>query len=556
MSDSRSKPLKSVFSTTDEEGNSQVVVDFSTDEESGELSYHNDLPPTSNDEYSGYTKINIIDKPESCACTGMCLCNGIKQTFSSGAAFLTAIPPAMNAFANAMDVHPADSFAAFLTKDLAIQIFSTVNGVSSLTINTIMNAYYLPTALGRFLDNIMHSFDSPSAFFSNLTTMLFGFGGAIATSAISYEAFQWLPGATFSATIPTAMGFAMFVATRYVGVLNVFNRAYNLLNPDTQTQTQFGDEISRIKKDKLDNVRDNFFAVLDDLLKVELKSDKDEDVNKAFTSEEMDLIADRLATVLNEIAALDPNLVEEKEMSNAAYAAKYAGLIFDITFAIACGLPAYLTFMQKGFDGISVISKFAGYDFSRINPWLKPIAGVIPGLASGMLYFDSGSKFRGVLVELAQYIWESPKRILVAAPLLVANYLAAYGPENIAAGILKNKFNIIGMYNNTTLGSIFAKLNFVGGLAVNGGSSINKVMTFFAEPEKPLTRENILSRKDDVLNVVSKHLQTNFDNISKPESEARLHKFGVFSKTIAEKKNPAQLVVNEEPSHDTIISFS
>jgi hypothetical protein len=173
-----------------------------------------------------------------------------------------------------------------------------------------------------------------------------------------------------------------------------------------------------------------------------------------------------------------------------------------------------------------------------------------------MLYFDSGSKFRGILVDLAQYIWQSPKRILVAIPLLVANYLSSYGQENIAVSILKNKFNIIGIYKDTTLGAIFAKLSFTGALAVNGGSSVNKVIsTFFTEPEKPLTRENIKSR-DDVLNVVSKHLQTNFDNISKPESEARIRKFGMFSNTMEkakqEKKNDAQLNINEEPKHVTI----
>ncbi|MBX3708843.1 MAG: hypothetical protein KIT56_10140 [Gammaproteobacteria bacterium] len=407
--------------------------------------------------------------------------------------FITAAPPALNALANPSGQGPEEISIEWWNKMSDwVRAHSILNGSASLSINAIMNAFFLPAAWGKFKTNIAHTFDSPRDFIDNTFSIVFGIGGAMAASAIAYNAFLWL--GYISASSAAFISFSVILASRYVGVRNVLKRIYNLFNEDAAAQADFADAINHIDEAYLEEIQKKFDEII-----VELFADRDHDA--PLTEKDFEVIADQFVTVLQELAAAHPDLIKNK--TTLEYLSKYAGVIFDFSVAITliC-IPSYLTFMQKGFDGVNTLAQFGKTDLDVLDPWFKRLIGLIPGLASSMLYADSATRLRTTIVELAQHLYENPKHIPFAFLTLAANGFAASGPQNVAAGVLNNKANIIGIHPKDILGTTFIVTNALGGSIVNVNTSLNKAFMSTNKDAKHVTERDLakhLSKVNDYL---------------------------------------------------------
>ncbi|VVC75925.1 hypothetical protein AQUSIP_12260 [Aquicella siphonis] len=445
----------------------------------------------------------------------------VTHPISVGLSVLTAAPPALNSLAMPSGESPEkigpEWWAAMST---LVKTHSIVNSASSLGINAIMNAFFLPTAWDKFKNSITHTFDSPREFFDNVFSILFGVGGALAAAAIAYSAFLWLPAGAISASVPAVISFVVTLASRYIGVKNVFKRIHHLFNDDAKAQADFAEALEHIKEDYLEEIQSEFDKIIERLF-------AHRDADTPLTNADYEQIADELTDVLTRLADAHPDLIKDK--TTLEYITKYTGMLFDITFALTLvGVPSYLTFMQKGFDGVNTLAKFAGNDLSGINIWLKRLIGVIPGLASAMLYADSGTKIRTTLTQLACHLYENPKQIPAALAVLGANGFAASGPQNVAAGVLANPDNIIGLTKDTALGSTFVILNAIsGGGAVNANASLTKAF---------------LSTNPDAVHVSEKDLAKHLGKVSDT----------LVSHRVADKFKVFMNKVNHEPDRDAV----
>src|SRR5579885_1907823 len=485
----------------------------------------------------------------------------VKHPIVTTLSLVTAAPPALNALAMPSGKSP-DKIGTEWWNEMSTwkKAHSIINSASSLAINAIMNAFFLPTAWEKFRKSITHAFDSPKDFIDNLFSIVLGLGGAVAAAAIAYAAFTWLWYGEISAAVPSAISFVVTLASRYIGVKNIFKRIHNLFSDDAKTQAEFAENLEHIKPEYLDELREKFEIILEEVFEacelyvtdVEPQPDEIDDlplaansayiryqdklyyVNKAnkecilldkndkqpidltefdratgindfsqligrskvlsleelarihqitghefkhfdssLTDGEFDHISSKLVDALTELAKAHPDLVSET--TTGEYVKKYAGLIFDLSFAtILVGAPAYLTFMQKGFDGVNTISKLAGTDLTTIDVWARRAIGIVPGLATAMLYADSGTKIRTTCVELAKHLYENPKDLPFAVLALVANGFATSGPQNVAAGVAANKDNVIGVTPDDAFGTTLIVLNAIAGGVVNGNASLNK----------------------------------------------------------------------------------
>lgn len=454
---------------------------------------------------------------------------------------VTAAPSALNALAMPSGESPDKIGPEWWDKmsDL-LKSLSVINAASSLGINFLMNKLFIPTAWNKIISTTRKEIPE------NLFAMLFGLGGAVAAGAIAYNAFLWMPMGYATASVPAFISFVVTLASRYIGVKNVFKRIHNWFSDDAKAQVKFADELEHIDEKYLNEIQNRFTAILENMYETceiyssdvepgpdNLRSlqitantayvkfqDKIYYVNKLskectalncvngsihdlpacspktrplsakelkkildvtghdrfsqpLTAGEFEYILEKLTSVLSDMADVHPDLI--KNPTTCEYVKKYADMIFDFSFAVALiGYPAGLTFMQKGFDGVNTITKFAGGDINNINPWYKRLIGAIPGLASGMLYADSGSKFRSTVSELACYAYENPKDIPYVLIAVAANGFSATGPYNVATGVISNKDNIVGVAKDTSYAVLFNALNGVGGFVVNGTSSLYK----------------------------------------------------------------------------------
>jgi len=137
--------------------------------------------------------------------------------------------------------------------------------------------------------------------------------------------------------------------------------------------------------------------------------------------------------------------------------------------------------MQKGFDGISTLAKFAGTDLAGMNDWLKRLIGLIPGLASAALAFNSAWRLPDTIIKLVHHLMDNPADIPFAIPVVGANWFAASGPENVFLGVTNNINNVTGFHAGHFGATAFKYSGLIDGLAINGNASIAKAFG----PAKP-----------------------------------------------------------------------
>lgn len=463
--------------------NDSVVVNNSVDQAEAELPSPGFLSQTGS-LLTGYAKA-----------FGTGALNAIKSPITTLLAAATAAPPALNALSNPSGKTP-DQIGQTWWDEMSnlTRVHSVVNTASSFSINFIMNSFFIPTAWNKFRTSIVHMFDSPQQFLDNLFSIVLGLGGAVAAGAIAYNAFLWLPYGAYIAGVPAALSFTVTLASRYLGIKNIFKRIHNIFSKDAKNQSEFAEAIEHINEEYLDELQAKLDTILAEMFQAKA-------TDKPLNAEEFETLTVRFTQALNELADAHPDLV--KETTSCEYAAKYAGILFDISLGLLiAGGPIFFTFMQKGYDGVKILAGFAGNDIETIDVWFKRLIGLIPGLASFLFYTDYGTKIRGIMTDLAKHLYENPRDIPFALAALVANGFSASGPQNVAAGVVKNENNIAFMEQGTPLASTYVILNAIGGGIINGGSSLNRAFLSTQKDAIHLDEKDLakyLSKVDDHL---------------------------------------------------------
>jgi len=347
---------------------------------------------------------------------------------------------------------------------------SIANGSSAFLVNFIMSALFIPTALSRLQVSFKHMFDSPKDFFDNTFALLFAIGGAIAAGAIAYEALITLPvGGAILAASSAGVSILITFASRYIGAKNAFNRIRNIFDEDVKTQTDFADKLQHVHKDHLKEAQEAF-----DQIKMQLKNHTP---HTPLNPKEMERLTFKLARFANK----HPDFFTEK--TTAEYALQYAGMTFELVFALGpLAVPAFVVFMDKGWSAVKtvgIVSAHTNLD-THLNVWAKRGIGIIPGLASALLYTNYGLEFFKTLGDLACYLYQYPKNIPFALGLITANGFAASSMQCVAEHILEDKHNIIGVEKDTLLGDVLIDCTAFGGFVVNTTTTLKKA--FFSTP--------------------------------------------------------------------------
>lgn len=367
---------------------------------------------------------------------------------------------------------------------IARRILCVACGVSSEAVNTIMNALFIPVAFDKIKASLA-DIGIPAQAAKSIAALLLGIGGGIAAGALSYSSFLWLPVAVLSA-IPSTIAFLITFASRFIGIKNIFNRVSNLLNANVRLQKVFADKLAHLNDNHLDEAEAKLKAII-----TETFPDKKPD--EPLTEAEYQSVIEKLAEQLNAMDDLYDDLI--KDTTTTEMLLKYSGLVIDLITAISILTPAYMTFSQKGFDGVNIISKLTtGTALTDLHPAAKAGIGAAPGLASAMFYTSAGMDFRGNMVETFKHLYQHPASIPGALGLFAANAFASFSMSSVAQAVIDKPDNIYNLANNA-YGTTYLATQTAGGLIVNLNSCVVKAYLNKPEPAaKDVTLAHLAKR--------------------------------------------------------------
>lgn len=413
-----------------------------------------------------------------------------------------------------------------------IKALSITNAFFSTYVNLPLNKYFVVNAWGRFKTSIKQIFNGPRQFFDNTLAILFGIGGGIAAGSIALNSFAFLP--LWVAAGAAGIGFVLTATSRYLGSKKAFLRFYNaFFNSDAKTQRALLDAINHLQpqmeadlqaesnekairllkrhhvtehllnaycaeqgkhksaltKEDKDTLAEQLKNTLHKTVHNQKRLLKHENLKRAtslinqhinhdwkekepFTAKDFELLYKNLAHALNRLEAQYQQAIFNKK-TTAESIASYAGAIVDVIAAISLvAAPTWLIFMQKGYDGINSIAKFATHqtttDLDKLNIWEKRAVGVIPAFASGILYGIWTSDFRSVFMDTCSRLKANPTQIPMAALWLIANGFAASSMTYVGKGVVNSSSNILGDFFNTEeMKMLLPILMGAGGFFVN-----------------------------------------------------------------------------------------
>jgi len=209
----------------------------------------------------------------------------------------------------------------------------------------------------------------------------------------------------------------------------------------------------------------------------------------------------------------------------------YAGTIFDYTFGIVVvAAPAAPIFLQKGRDGVGIITNWFNFDLNTLSLWSQRSCGLMSAAANSITYGYWGTKFRSIVYGIHEDLvdcyeekdWTKLRNhSLAVVGVTTATYLASDGPANVANSVTHNPNNVVGL-SDDFLGSVISFCNRLGGGgAVNGGTSFKKLKEFFV----PHLHVGNVKRKDIV-----RRLENTNDLVLPTEV---VSKFSMFMKRVA-----------------------
>lgn len=378
---------------------------------------------------------------------------------------------------------------------------SILLATASELVNAELNLDFFSQLVKELQDNLKKSLHSPLEFTNNLLSIILGIGGGIAAGAIAYEAFVWLAYIVFAFA---AFNLAIFFASRYLGVHKSIDRIFN--RDIANLQREIVDNLNHLKSDyqnELAQVLDNKVAEL--LSAHETANEFGEDGLPHLTSSDYENLFSTLAKKLYDIAALHPDCLKEKTWDE--YAAHYAGMLFDLTFATMMGTFAFMTFDKKCQTGIDLILRMlTNKNLSQLNKLEAIGAGGVGGVPSAFLYALMAYDFRELCTDTCKYLYENPKDIATFLVRLFANVATATGMYSVGASLPgpDNLFNISG---NSYTKIISGLGNGLAAFVVNMGPTVKKY-TKSIDTRHPSVAEVIHQHHNPAVRMISRDTAT------------------------------------------------
>lgn len=464
----------------------------------------------------------------------------------------TSAQSVVSAVANASHTDPKDIDSKWWgSLATGTKVQSIITFIFSLYVNFPVNKKFIEDAWSKLKTNSKDTFKSFGDFIDNVSSIFLGLNSGMAAAAITLEAFIWITtGGILIPVILAALSFLMAGTSRYMGNKRVFSMLKTFFSHDAKMQKQSIDALKHLKMDLKLQLNDTLQSIKDilqnllnqqtntilqakrqleekDLAALEHMREKERlriaksksisvlDLNSndkaeienlisqkaseiliakyRLTDDDYELLFKSLITKLAELEALHPknldtNLYNDKAIRE--YLVEYSGTLVKLGLAIACGVSSGAVYMQKGFDAVNIVSKYAGHDLKDLDIWIKRLIGSSSGLASGLLYAASAADFPSLFfVTLPTYLYNHPKQICAALFLLVANYYASASMQSVSTGVVSRKDHILGMLAEGQMKEILPVAVRVGCGFVNIIAELKKYSPAPLNPEQPTVSE-------------------------------------------------------------------
>ncbi len=122
-----------------------------------------------------------------------------------------------------------------------------------------------------------------------------------------------------------------------------------------------------------------------------------------------------------------------------------------------------------------------------------------------LLAYNSGDEAPGETKAILRTLWQDPKQLIVAAPLVAANGLAACGPYSLPDSMLarKNMFNL----SENGIGTMFKVANGAMGGAINTIYTIPRAIdtTQPLPPVKEVTVDDLVEKLENPKHRINHH---------------------------------------------------
>lgn len=458
-----------------------------------------------------------------------------QHPFASTFGLVTAAPVALFALTGPSGSNPSKIGKTWwLAMSIGKRIYSIACGGASFTINGIMNARFLVTTPKKFFSTIKTTFKSPGDFAISISAIGITLASGAGAWMLSYKAFTWLPYGEVLAVAPASLAALIMAFSRYPSIAVMLKKPGHLLRNHFRFQRAFADKLDHINQAHLEEVERELREIITTL------RDHYGDIDIRTNHEAYEKLLKQLSAKLSDLSEVHPDLI--RDTSNGEYAKYYASVLFDTTLALALfAAAAFITFSQKGYDAVSLVSKFAtGESLDSLDEIAKILIGLPSGLASAMYYGNSGLGLRETMVQVVTELYRAPGKIPAYLALFGINGLASGSMFNVARGIVAED-NLYGIKDNM-LGSTYRIAQGVSAVAVN------TIIT---------SREALLGKDEDVhalnISAIANDLRYQEEQVLSNESIAQMKHLGLWSRNRRRSENDASVQLVTDDEHDSSI---
>lgn len=440
--------------------------------------------------------------------------NAYQHPIASTIGLLTSTQFAINALVAPSHKTPGDIGKTWWdTMSTGKQALSVTNASSSLWVNFPLNTGFIKDARAKLTASTRDIFKSPLSFAENLTAISLGVGGAVAAGTLAFNSVLFLVpmigtigGYTIAGSLG-GLGFLVTSASRYVGVKRVFQLVKNMFSHSMKVQQNAVDALNHANMDDhviLDNIEKSVKEHLSDLLAAEVKAKQNQQpLSEADYEDLFTALVAKLEALNN---AHPDNKTFFNEKTYGEYAKHYASILVNITFALGIGIPVGSVFMQKGYDGISMLAEKITHQTPSWDLWIKLLAAAPSGFSSGMMYAAAGADFAKLFfIDAPLYLYNNPASIPLGIVALTTNYFGSSSLENVAETVVNRSDGLLhfiyGSEHLSTstqdiLKSMVTYAAKAGGFIVNINPSLRSFKNNFKDASNPTVDELIQHFKE------------------------------------------------------------
>lgn len=437
-------------------------------------------------------------------------------------AMVTAAPNTVNALVGPSGVSPAKLGSAWWNNMTLFQkMYSIGCAGSSFTINAIINALFLPLAWTKFRTGIGNIKQGPVEASKSIASIILGTFAGVAAFAIGYYAFMWLPYGKVSALPIALSNLTINFASRFISIVAILSAVSVFVSSVARKVRRYAEQLEHLHPRHLPKVERELQEILGQLFP---------DADRSLTTEEYQAVVQALIIKLNALQQLHPDLL--KTPTTAEYARSYAKTLSSLTFAFIVACSGFVTFTQKGFDGINIFSMLTSdHNLEDLPATGRACIGMLSGIATFMFYANNSFNFIHNMTTLTKHLYREPQHIPKALLIFATNGLACISMTTVARGVADNPHNIFGITDNA-FKTLFITDTTIGGALANTNSSIEKALL----PTRIEPDVNEIKVAD-----IIHYLRNAPTHTITPHTVALLHQHGLFYTHVQDENTPNEI---------------